>query len=648
MIEKPLQATVMGLLLIIGGVSAWKFVPAALLRTQSEKPDTIAMSHPIVSTARKTNSWFSSAYTFPTQPLFSYPGAFRISQQGVEVSYPNVTATEKLVAAPFTALCRMKPAFEISTSTVKSYGDWNVTVAAGNEQSTFNLHLMSGSPVSYLTDVASLSLNCTGGLIEQSPLGVIVRHERQAILFQAEDGSVVRSSERDATLTSSTKRYRIVMLPTESQPILERIATLPWVIPTHTQASFRIQDDTVLTTYQIVTPDDQLVLFTTWPHHKLTTENPTMLGEYQTVLGTQRIMEGTQFTTSQPLLSLPEQFKKVTSAPNVEAIKAAIQKDTQGFISGKNAMPTGVYFKGTWIGSLTTLVQLADLYDMTTERDQLLTLLERVELESLTQFRYDEESSMMIATNPEFGNEFGNDHHFHYAYYIRAAAVLLTYKPELLSQLQPRIEELIADVATWEDTSNRFPRLRMFSVYEGHAWADGRAQFADGNNEESSSESLNTWYSIAVWGQKTNQPELTNRAQWLFSQDLAAIKAYWFAQDNPFPSGYLRPAASLIWGGKREFATWFSADPMHVYGIQWLPITPASSYLRTITTLPTVITSIQQTVATPATHEWGDLYTAVLAQVDPQQAQQQLPMVQSSNGLKLQSLLLQAVYQETE
>jgi endoglucanase Acf2 len=440
----------------------------------------------------------------------------------------------------------------------------------------------------------------------------------------------------------------MIMLPTESQPFLERIATLPWVIPTHTQASFDIDGDVVRTTYQIVTPDDAPVLFTTWPHHQLTTENPSVLGEFQTVLGTQKVLEGTHFTTSQPVPPMPEQFTKVTSATSSEAIKSAIRTDTQGFISGKNAMPAGVYFKGTWIGSLTSLVQLADLYELPAERDQLLALLERVEFESLTQFRYDEESSMMVATNPEFGNEFGNDHHFHYAYYIRAAAVLLTYKPELQSQLQPRIEELIADVATWEDTSNRFPRLRMFSVFEGHAWADGRAQFADGNNEESSSESLNTWYAIALWGQKTEQTELTNRARWLFSQDLAAIKAYWFAQENPFPMGYLRPTASLIWGGKREFATWFSADPMHVYGIQWLPITPASSYLRTITTLPTVIAELQKSVASPAAHEWGDLYTAVLAQVDPQQALQQLPLVQSSNGLKLQSLLFQAVYQETQ
>lgn len=646
MIDRTLQATVMGLLLIIGGVSAFKFVPKTLLHTQTQTPRTVALDHQIVSTARKTNAWFSSAYEFPSQPLFSYPGAFKVSQKGIEVSYPKVTATEKLVTAPFVSLCELKPDFPLTKSNVVSYGDWNVSIALGNDTNSLNLHLLQGSPVSYVTDVSTLSLNCPGGLLEQTPEGVIVRNERQAVLFQANDGEVLRTTEREATLTSSRKQFRIIVLPTESQSLVDRSRTLPWAIPSHTQASYTIENDQVLTTYQVITPNDEPILYTTWPHHAVM-DPSTDLGVYQTVLGTQTLREGNRFTTQLPVPALPLQFTAISSATNKEVMLSAIRSDAQGFLTGSTAMPAGVYFKGTWIGSLTSLVQLADLYGLQSERDQLLDLLTKVELESLTQFRYDETTSMMIATNPEFGNEFGNDHHFHYAYYIRAAAVLLTYRPELQTKLQPRIEELIADVATWEDASNRFPRLRMFSIFEGHAWADGRAQFADGNNEESSSESLNTWYAISLWGKQTNQPELTNRATWLFAQDLSAIKSYWFAQNNPFPSGYLRPTASLIWGGKREFGTWFSADPMHVYGIQWLPITPASSYLRTIEPLKGVLTEVQKTVANPAAHDWGDLYTAVLATVDPQQAQQVISQVQSVNGLKLKSLLIQSVYQET-
>lgn len=645
MIDRTLQITIMGLLLIIGGVSAFKFVPQTILHTKTDTPLTVPVERPIVSTARKTNSWFSSAYSFPSEPLFSYPGAFKVSSNGIEVSYPKVRATEKLVMAPFVSLCELKPEFPVTKSSVESYGDWNVTLSLGDKNNSMKFHVLQGSPVSYLTDVSSLSLQCTGGLIEQTPEGVIVSNERQAILFQANDGLVQRTSERDATLTSTAKQFRIVVLPTESQSLLERLQTLPWAIPTHTQVAFQITDDAVLSTYQMTTPDNQPVLYTTWPHHAVI-EPSTSLAEYETVLGTQTLREGTSMTTRLPIPELPAQFTPIRSATNKEALIAAIKSDAQGFLSGSNTMPAGVYFKGTWIGSLTSLVQLADLYGLHSERDQLLDLLQRVELESLPLFRYDESTTMMVATNAEFGNEFGNDHHFHYAYYIRAAAVLLKYRPQLQSQLQPRIDELVADIATWEDATNRFPRLRMFSVYEGHAWADGRAQFADGNNEESSSESLNAWYAIALWGEQTKQPELRNRATWLFSQDLAAIKSYWFAQNNPFPSGYLRPTASLIWGGKREFGTWFSADPMHVYGIQWLPITPASSYLRTIETLPTVLTEVQKTVANPAEHEWGDLYTAVLAMVDPQQAQQVVAQVQSTGGLKLKSLLLQTVYQE--
>jgi len=67
------------------------------------------------------------------------------------------------------------------------------------------------------------------------------------------------------------------------------------------------------------------------------------------------------------------------------------------------------------------------------------------------------------------------------------------------------VELLIKDIANWDRNDTRFPFLRNFDPYEGHSWASGHAGFADGNNQESSSEAINAWQAIILWGSNRKQ-----------------------------------------------------------------------------------------------------------------------------------------------
>jgi endoglucanase Acf2 len=305
-----------------------------------------------------------------------------------------------------------------------------------------------------------------------------------------------------------------------------------------------------------------------------------------------------------------------------------------------------VYFKGTWLGELATLVQLNDGYGLEKERDQAVDVLYRVLHESLVDFRYDEEKRMFISMKPEFGNEKGNDHHFHYGYYIRAAATLQRYRPLDTGDTQV-ITEMIADIASSDRSSTRYPFLRVYSPYEGHSWADGEARFADGNDQESTSEALNAWYALHMWGGVVHDTELQRRAAWLFSQELSGTYAYWYGVNNPFPSQYTYPLASLVWGGKREFGTWFSAQPLHVAGIQWLPITPASAYLRD-TPGSRVIAALDTLDSRAVHHEWGDLYLIYLGYFDSKKSEKMLSLLDKPNGAKLKSLVYHNIYKDIE
>ena len=67
----------------------------------------------------------------------------------------------------------------------------------------------------------------------------------------------------------------------------------------------------------------------------------------------------------------------------------------------------------------------------------------------------------------------------------------------------------------------------------------------------------------------------------MLSAEAASAKADWtnFERASPVYSGYQHGVVGINWGGKRDYATWFSADASAKLGIQLIPMSPASTYL---------------------------------------------------------------------
>jgi endoglucanase Acf2 len=173
-----------------------------------------------------------------------------------------------------------------------------------------------------------------------------------------------------------------------------------------------------------------------------------------------------------------------------------------------------------------------------------------------------------------------NDHHFHYGYFIRAAAEVARLDPEWAKKWEPMVMMVIRDIASPSRTDTMFPYIRCFDKYAGHSWASGDANFADGNNQESSSESLNAWYGMMLWGEATGNKTVRDTGLALFNTERTAVEEYWFdVSGTNFPKDFPQVALGMIWGGKGAFATWFSGDIDCIHGINWLPFTPASIYM---------------------------------------------------------------------
>ncbi|MBX3390965.1 MAG: carbohydrate-binding protein [Phycisphaeraceae bacterium] len=173
-----------------------------------------------------------------------------------------------------------------------------------------------------------------------------------------------------------------------------------------------------------------------------------------------------------------------------------------------------------------------------------------------------------------------NDHNFHYGYFIMAAAAIAQFDPAWASAYGPMVEMLIRDASNWERADTRFPFLRGFDPYASHSWASGHAAFAAGNNQESSSESMNFAAAVALWGAATGNTAIRDMGMFLHAAEEAAIQQYWFnADDAAMPPSFTKPIAGIVWGDGVAYGTWWTGDPAQIHGINFLPVTPASLYL---------------------------------------------------------------------
>jgi endoglucanase Acf2/endonuclease/exonuclease/phosphatase family metal-dependent hydrolase len=173
-----------------------------------------------------------------------------------------------------------------------------------------------------------------------------------------------------------------------------------------------------------------------------------------------------------------------------------------------------------------------------------------------------------------------NDHHFHYGYFVHAAALVGIYDPFWVVENRDFVDVIIADVANVDASSNAFPRLRNFSPMAGHSWASGHGAFASGNNQESSSEAMNFATGVMLWGEVAGSQETTRLGQMLYSLEAEAISQYWFDKyGTTYPGEFDFESVGMIWGDGAAHATWFSAEVEMIKGINLLPFHGGSLYL---------------------------------------------------------------------
>lgn len=111
----------------------------------------------------------------------------------------------------------------------------------------------------------------------------------------------------------------------------------------------------------------------------------------------------------------------------------------------------------------------------------------------------------------DFGNAYYNDHHFHFGYFVHAAAIIGHLDPSWVNPNKEWVNMLIRDAANSVANDQQFPFSRGFDWYNGHSWAKGLFESLDGKDQESTSEDTMFAYAIKMWGKVVGDASMEAR-----------------------------------------------------------------------------------------------------------------------------------------
>ena len=185
----------------------------------------------------------------------------------------------------------------------------------------------------------------------------------------------------------------------------------------------------------------------------------------------------------------------------------------------------------------------------------------------------------------DFGNTAFNDHHYHYGYWITASAILKFLDPtwSRMNELDKMVNLMVRDAANPSTLDQWFPRFRHFDWFVGHSYSHGVSPFADGKDQESTSEEINFHYGLMLWGKASGNANLEKLGKLMLKVNSRAINHYFLmTDDNKVHPKELIPnkVSGIFFDNKVDYATWFGPNREYIHGIQMLPVSPIQELYR--------------------------------------------------------------------
>ncbi|MEV1287996.1 glycosyl hydrolase [Micromonospora sp. NPDC049679] len=569
-----------------------------------------------------TNDWWSSllfkrydcAYS---EPLHAHPMSFDPVAGGLGVSY----TTEAAISGSATGVGEYH--FPYSTEftlgvaglnspdvKVDGWSDWTVTPAWSDGTRTLKTTIGHGLPFLYA--------QVTGGNAELRFGGTptVWATSGTRIGFSVRGHDYVGYAPTGATWTvagttiSSTLAGRgyfsVALLPTTATtPAAERTALMDsygqyahaHVTGTRVSWSYNQSASVVNATYAVTTTRREGsangTVISLYPHQWKSLSAATPIAQtYVSPRGPMKSLVGAAaFTTAIRYNGVLPEVPAVATGSGADLATLGGYLDQVATGDPLAGFGNDTYWTGKALGRAARLAEIADQLGRTAQRDLLLGAIRNRLTDWFTAsagkterlFAYDQAWGTLVGYPASYGSDTDlNDHHFHYGYYIAAAATLAKFDPAwaATSRYGGMVNLLIRDANSYDRADTMFPFLRDFDIFAGHDWASGHGAFGAGNNQESSSEGMNFANALIQWGLATGNTAIRDAGLYIYTTQAQAIQEYWFdSADTNFPAAFGHSTVGMVWGDGGAYATWFSGEPEMIQGINMLPITGGSLYL---------------------------------------------------------------------
>ncbi len=556
-----------------------------------------------------TNDWWSlKIKQNHVNNLFNYPLALRTVNQGLVVSYIVPASTANGSSQPMDDALPITvgvTGLNAGLATVSDFSDWTVNMNWTNGTRSFTATAGIGMPFLYFTkntsDVAEVKVTEGTVTISNEMLLVTNSHQGADFAVYAPVGSTWTQNGTTYTSTLNNKNYwSIAYLPPNAAnltTVANQYKQYAYVFPTNTTATWTYNENNskLTTTFNVTTSVKEgagtNVLLGLLPHQwaHLSAGSPQPTGAtYSSIRGDLKLLAGNTFTVENTFKGILTTLPYVdNNSPGFSA--AALTAKIDLIKNDQLDAWTDSYNEGQLMNRLIQTARIADEMGNTAARNTIVATIkarlqdwlkaESGEVAFL--FYYNSNWSAMLGYPAGHGQDSNiNDHHFHWGYFIHAAAFMEQFEPGWAAQWGPMIDLLVRDAASPDRNDPLFPYLRNFSPYAGHSWANGFATFPFGNDQESTSESMQFASSLIHWGTITENDAVRDLGIYIYTTEQSAIEEYWFDMHNRiFKPGYGYSVVSRVWGNGYDNQTFWTGDIEAAYGIEMYPIHGGSLYM---------------------------------------------------------------------
>ena len=564
----------------------------------------------MMAQAAPTNQWYSSVmFTRWSYPLYAIPVSYRAVPAGFQIGVPTPSTRVapdgwKEVVWADHAQITVETDIKPDAALLAGHGDWSATVAMPGQGHTLQATVVQGSPYSYYqVDDGQVTLELAspaqGAALasDGSEEHFLVGTQAYAVYAPTGAGLHWQSPTRLVlSLPQGKGWFSVAALPDTQASTLQLYHDHAYAFVTDTKVHWRYDQaaSQVVTRYEFDTrsmQDDQHVaLVGLFPNLWEGQQIPGLQSTgFASVRGNVKLLAANQFTTRLSFHGIVPFWPKLPAADGGSRVDTLLGGDTAEMPGAFNLQGNGTYWVGKGLGRAAQLMNIAYAQGKTGDARELQRMIEQ----HFEQFFSGKDSESYFVVNQSLGTTLGypseygsvshmNDHHFHYGYWINAAAQIAIHDPQWAARDHwgGMVDLLVQDIATARRHQASYPFLRNFDPYEGHSWASGDAAMDDGNNQESSSEAVNAWAGLIFWGAATGDTRLRDLGIYLYTTEVHSIDDYWFDLHHiVFAPDYHRVLAAQVFGDQYAYNTWWTQNPREVQGINLLPITTASTYL---------------------------------------------------------------------